>query len=99
MAQIGNYDVSVTSEDFFIYPEDKEGNSMRVPVSRTCFHLSRLGTTVTFKRYKHRGRWYWNDSRVKGPCSEELVFGEIARMLFKNDKTQAKNLVLSGLCS
>ncbi len=98
MATFGMYEVSVNSEQFYIYPEDKKGDTFKVSIERTCFHLKhKSNEVVTFKRYKHRGKWYWNDSRSKGPCGEKHVSSEVARMLFGGDTKKADNLLVSGM--
>lgn len=95
---IGNYEVTVDSEQFYIFPTNKRDETFRVSIDRTCFHLKHnKAGLVTFKRFKHQGRWKWNDSRSKGACSESHVIREVARMLFQKDESQAKAWLISGL--
>jgi hypothetical protein len=96
--QIGKYDVSVEHENFNIYPKDKDGETMCVPVERIKFNLHHTsGEVVTFKRYLHAAKWYWNDSREKGPCGEQHVLSEVARMLFDGDSNKAINMLVAGI--
>jgi hypothetical protein len=67
-------------------------------IDRMFVHLRHISDEqVTFKRFKHQGRWKWNDSRIKGSCSENHVVSEIARMLYAGDTRQAQQLLLDGI--
>lgn len=96
---IGIYEVAVESEQFFIYPENKRtGETFRVNIERTCFHLRHKSRdAVTFKRFRHQGKWKWNDSRGKGSVSEQHVVSEVARMLFNRDEEKAKDWLIAGI--
>lgn len=98
--QIGIYDVAINGEEFYIFPENKRtGETMRVTIDRTFFHLryNKSQDVVTFKRFKHQGKWKWNDSRGKGSVSEQHVVSEVARMLFDKDEGKAKNFLIAGI--
>ena len=61
---------------------------------RESIHLRHVsGDVVTFKHYKHRGKWMWNDSRSAGPCGESHVQSEIARMVCKGDLSKASEIM------
>jgi len=94
----GKYSVMADSETFRIYPKNKQGQT--VPVTRInykWFVRHESGTLVVFKRYLHQKRWYWSDSRVKGPCSEEHVLAEVSRMLFAGDRSKGGDLLMRNL--
>ena len=93
---IGNYEVAVTSEQFYIFPENaKTGEQMRLSIDRTFFHLRHAKSQfiVTFKRFRHQGQWKWNDSRGTGSVNELHVVSEIARMLFGRDEMKSKKFL------
>lgn len=52
------------------------------------------GDVVTFKRYKRKGDFVWGDSRCPGQHSFDYVIAEVARMLYRGDKVQARQLLV-----
>lgn len=96
--RFGRYNVTVDSETYHIYPVNSRGETCRVTRVYHRFYVQHeSGTLVVFKRYLHQKRWYWNDSRMKGPCSESHVLSEVSRMLFDGDTAKAGELLIAGI--
>ena len=96
---IGGWSVSYMSEQFRIFPKNKAGQT--IPIRRVNYFLTLKHTRntdeIVFKRYLHRGLWYWRDSREKASQYEDEIVKEIARHLFKGDRVKAENLIISML--
>lgn len=93
-----DYETTTESKQFYIFPKNKEGKSFRVSIEQTFIHLKhKTGNVVTFKRYRHRGQWLWNDSRCKGPCSDRHVVDEVARMLFFGNIAEATAFLIKQI--
>src|SRR5262245_41662835 len=95
---IGRWKVTIEQERYRIFPKNKDGET--VPVQRWNRFIILLHEAhdepIVFKNYLHRGSWLWNDSREpKKPCYEIDVEKELARLLFKGDRAQAKELMVS----
>jgi len=99
MQSIGIYDVAINGDEFYIFPESKEGETLCITIDRTYFHLRHAKSldVVTFKRFRHQGKWKWNDSRVKGSVNEQQIVSEVARMLFSRDEGKAKDFLIAGI--
>jgi hypothetical protein len=94
--RVGNYDVMVDSDHYRIFPKNRQGETIPVTISKQLIHLRAVptGRVTTFKRFKHRGKWKWSDSRHKrGGCSEQHVRAELARMIFRGDGEAAGALI------
>lgn len=96
---IGGYLVSADSEQFRIFPKNKQGQT--TPITRINHFLYlrnvQTGHLTVMKRYLHMKMWYWKDSRDKASCDESQIVSEIARMLYKGDKDLAAGLVIRML--
>lgn len=93
-----NYSYMFETDDFNIYPKDKNGKTRVVAVKRRLFHFKHntTGEIITFKFYLHQKQWYWSDSRMaKGNCGEQHVMTEIARIAFKKNENTARSMVRS----
>jgi len=97
-AQIGKYMVRADEDIKHIFPRDKNGKSLRITLIKYTVTLRYMGSTtdVMFSRYKHVGRWYWRDSRMKQGTSKNHVIAEISRML-KMSRMDAKAFVETHL--
>lgn len=92
------YTCSVKFESFRVFPKNKKGETIVVPVIRTVFTLRhRTGEEITFRRFLYRKEWKWGDSRIKGSISENHVVSEIARMMFGGDENKAVDLIVQNL--
>ena len=95
----GLWEVSLEREQFRIFPKGPDGKSIPVTLRRVYVHLRRklkndTYATLFFKYYLHQRNFYWADSRHdKGSCPRHHVESELARLLFKGDKENAKRLV------
>lgn len=88
-----SYTVTTDDENFHIYPENKYGETIRVPINRKTIHIThKSGDTINLKHHLYRGEWRWNDSRC-GSVTEEYVTKELARMLFNGSQEKAQEFI------
>lgn len=94
--QFGRYHVCIDRKIGHIFPKNKDGKSVPVRIDVTSLILKHdCGNTMTIKRYLHRGRWYWSDSRYKhGGCHQSHVLNEVAAMLFNGCKDSAREFLM-----
>lgn len=93
---IGNYRVNTHIDEFRIFPKGKDGRA--IPITKIDMFLrlkcETTGVTTNFKRFLYRGGWLWRDSREAKPVHESDITSEVARMLFKGDREQARGLLV-----
>ena len=89
-----SYIVETDSESFHIYPETRQGETIRVPINRKTIHIThkKSGDTIKLKHHLYRGQWRWNDSRC-GAVTQEYVLNELARMLFSGNQEKAQSFI------
>jgi hypothetical protein len=94
----GGCEVQVRPETFRIFPKGRDGKTRPVTIRRVWVDVRRETLTgdysgMTFKYYSHQKNLFWGDSRKKGSCSKAHVRDELARMIFKGDKSCAAEFI------
>lgn len=81
-ALVNGWEVSARYETFRIYPKNKQGEVCPVTKVNQYLTVSRLACTITFKRYLHRGNWYYRCSLVNKPIYDLDMRDFVSGLLF-----------------
>jgi hypothetical protein len=78
------------NHDVTIYPEKKDGTTVRVQIRRDVILVPTRFGDVAFKRHLHRGEWVWTDLRDGSRPDAVTVEKEVARLAFGGDRAAAR---------
>ena len=95
MLVVGNYMFMVEDARTCIYHELEDGTTISVFLDRYAVSLcyAASGEITRFTRWRRGTRWYWQDSRIRGPVTRRHVLGELARMLYNGNEAHAESVV------